>query len=62
MSIRSIHAGFSGLLKHVGTLIKVFRQFMSQRFFTEFSPIPTIKISYENEIIIGFAMLINEAV
>ena len=33
MSITSIHVGLSGFLKDVGSLIKLLRQFMSQKFF-----------------------------
>ena len=45
--IRSIHVGLSGFLKHVVTLIKLFRQLISQTFFIEFSSIPTLKSSME---------------
>ena len=61
MSIGSIHVGLSGILKRVGTLIKLFRQFMSQKFFRVFVN-SYIKITYENEVTIGFAMFINVAV
>ena len=35
--------GLLMFLKHIGILIKVFRQFRSQTFFIKFSSIPTLK-------------------
>ena len=45
--IRSIHVSLSGFLKHVGTWIKRFSQFMSQKCFLEFSSIPTLKFLWK---------------
>ena len=39
--------GFSGFLKNVGTLIKLFRQFMSQKCFIEFPSIPTLNLLWK---------------
>ena len=44
VSTRSIHAGLPEFLKHVGSLIKLLRQFMPQKCFIEFS---SIKIQFE---------------
>ena len=43
MSIRSIHVGLPGFFKHAGSLIKLLRQFMSQKLFIEFLSIATVK-------------------
>ena len=43
LSVRSIQVGLSAFFKHVGTLIKVFTQFMSQKIFIELLSVPTSK-------------------
>ena len=61
MSVRSINVGLSGSLWYLD--LDSFRPFMSQKLFIEFSSMPTLKSSMEkNELIISFAMLINDAV
>ena len=54
--------GFSRSLKHVGSLIKLLRQFMSQKCFIEFSAIPTLKSPMKMKLSRGFAMLVNDTV
>ena len=62
VSIRSIHEGLARFEKHAGTFIKLCRQFISQKIFTAFLVNTYIKFSYENKVIIGFAMFIDDAV
>ena len=54
--------GFSRFLKHVGSLIKLLRQFMSQKCFIEFSAIPTLKSPMKMKLSRGFAKLVNDTV
>ena len=50
-----VHVGLLWFLKHVGTLIKLFRQISHRVFVNTY-----IKTSCEKEIIIGLAMFIND--
>ena len=43
VSRKSVHVGLSEFLKHVVTLIKLFRQFISQKYLMELSSVPTLK-------------------
>ena len=58
--IRSIHVGLAGFLKHVGFLIKLLI-YVTKVFHGVFVN-TYIKISYENEVIVGFAMFVNDTV